>query len=83
MWPTRRAIFSTGTPASDSSETKLCRSSRGVQSVGLRPAAAVTLRNARRTFAASRATHGPDAAMPEGHPRSTADHRTLVTGRYV
>jgi hypothetical protein len=29
MWPTRRAIFSTGTPASDNSETKLCRSSRG------------------------------------------------------
>jgi len=29
LWPTSRAIFSIGTPASDISETKLCRSSRG------------------------------------------------------
>lgn len=42
-----------GTPASKSSETKLCRSSRGVQSAGFRPAASVTLRNERRTCDAS------------------------------
>src|SRR5262249_8480117 len=46
-------ICSIGTPASESSETKLCRSSRGVQSAGFRPAASVTLRKERRTCEAS------------------------------
>jgi len=27
--------------------------------------------------------YGPDAAMTQGHPRSTEDRRTLVTSRYV
>jgi hypothetical protein len=36
-------------------ETKLWRSSRGVQSPGSRPAALIVLRKARRTLAASRA----------------------------
>ena len=31
-WPTSRAISSTGTPEADRRLTKLCRSSRGVQS---------------------------------------------------
>jgi hypothetical protein len=39
LWPTRRAISSMGRPLSESSETKLCRSSRGVQSLGLIPSA--------------------------------------------
>jgi len=38
-WPTKRAMSSSGTPLSDSSDTKLCRISRGVQSSGTRPAA--------------------------------------------
>ena len=50
MCPTSSEIFSTGTPLSESSETKLCRSSRGVQSSGLRPADSTTSRNARRTL---------------------------------
>jgi hypothetical protein len=37
----------------DPLETKLCRSSRGVQSAGLSPAVFTTRRNARRTLAAS------------------------------
>jgi DNA-binding GntR family transcriptional regulator len=44
------------TPLLDSTDTKLCRSSRGVQSAGSRPALLVTSRNARRTFAASSAS---------------------------
>jgi len=36
-------ICSTGTPLSDRSETKLCRSSRGVQSLPVRPAVCVAL----------------------------------------
>ncbi len=36
LWPTRRAIRSIGTSASESSETKLCRCSRGVHSWGSR-----------------------------------------------
>ena len=39
-----------GTPASDISETKLGRSSRGVQSADSRPAALRTARNERRTY---------------------------------
>jgi hypothetical protein len=49
---TLRAISSIGAPASDSSETKLCRSSHRVQSAPLRPAAVRTARNERRTFPA-------------------------------
>jgi hypothetical protein len=41
------------TPLSESRDTKLCRSSRGVQSAGSRPALRVMRRKARRTLAAS------------------------------
>ena len=51
--PTRRAICSMGTPASESTDTKLWRSSRGVQSAASSPAAAATRRNPRRTLAES------------------------------
>lgn len=47
-------MSSIGTPVLDSSETKLCRSSRGVHFDSSRPAPATTRRNARRTLAASR-----------------------------
>jgi hypothetical protein len=40
-------------PLSDSSETKLCRSSRGVQSAAFTPAAfLISVRKSRRTLAA-------------------------------
>jgi len=57
VWPTRRAIFSMGTPASDISETKLCRSSRGVQSAEFRPAAARTPRLRPALFVSQRACY--------------------------
>jgi hypothetical protein len=41
-----------GHPLSERSDTKLCRSSRGVHVAGSRPAAAVTRRQERRTSAA-------------------------------
>ena len=47
-WPTRRAMFSMGTPESESSETKLCRSSRGVHSSAM-PAFLQIVRSDRRT----------------------------------
>jgi hypothetical protein len=46
-------MSSIGTPELERSETKLCRNSRGVHSEAFKPAAAATVRNARRTFAAS------------------------------
>lgn len=46
-------MSSIGTPERESSETKLCRNSRGVHSEASKPAAAATDRNARLTFAAS------------------------------
>jgi hypothetical protein len=52
--PTRCAMSSIGIPALDSSETKLCRSSRGVHSSASSPASSATWRKARRTLAASR-----------------------------
>ncbi len=52
-WPTRCAMSSIGIPALDSRETKLCRSSRGVQSSARSPASSATWRKARRTLAAS------------------------------
>src|SRR4051794_2957426 len=52
--PTRRAICSTGTPSSESRETKLWRSSRGVQSFAVSPAAVAMRRKPRRTLAESR-----------------------------
>ena len=45
-WPTRWAMSSIGMPQLDSSETKLCRSSLGVQDIGSIPAAATTRRKA-------------------------------------
>jgi hypothetical protein len=45
-----------GIPALDSSETKLCRSSRGLQFSARNPASSVTWRKARRTLAASAPT---------------------------
>jgi hypothetical protein len=53
VWSTSWAICSTGTPSSESSETKLCRSSRGNQSAASGPAAAARRRESRRTLAAS------------------------------
>jgi len=52
-WPTSRAMFSSGTPSSDSSETKLWRSSRGVHSFVASPALVTTWRNLRRTLCLS------------------------------
>jgi hypothetical protein len=53
-WPTRRAMFSMGTPESDSSDTKLWRISRGVHSAPLRPAFVTIRRKDRRTLFALR-----------------------------
>jgi hypothetical protein len=53
-WPTRCAMSLIGMPALDGSETKLCRSSRGVHSSARSPACSATWRKARRTLAASR-----------------------------
>lgn len=51
------------TLASDSSDTKLCRSSRGAHSLPISPAASTTLRKSRRTLRASALrTRGPQAA---------------------
>jgi hypothetical protein len=44
-----------GHPELDSKDTKLCRNSRGVDSLGFSPAALATRRNERRTLAASSA----------------------------
>jgi hypothetical protein len=58
--PTSREISSTSTPASDSRDTKECRSSRGVQSFGSRPGTrARARRKSRRTLAASSGSSGP------------------------
>jgi hypothetical protein len=46
-------MSSIGTPELESSETKLCRNSRGVHSEASSPAAVATVRKARRTLAAS------------------------------
>src|SRR5512132_924788 len=54
-WPTKCAISSMVTPELDSKDTKLCRNSRGVHSLGFSPAALATRRNERRTLAASSA----------------------------
>lgn len=43
-------MASRGTPESESSETKLCRSSRGIHAFGSSPAASTTLRKSRRTL---------------------------------
>jgi hypothetical protein len=74
LCPTRREICSIGTPASESSETKLCRSSRGVHSPGVSPAAATTLRNERRTRGISGCA---DPAM------GTPDRSRLLLARAV
>jgi len=55
LWPTKGAISSIVTPELDSKDTKLCRNSRGVHSLGSSPAALATRRNERRTLAASSA----------------------------
>jgi hypothetical protein len=52
--PTKCAMSSIGIPALDSSETKLCRSSRGVHASAWSPARSATWRKARRTLAASK-----------------------------
>jgi hypothetical protein len=46
LWPTRREMSSILTPLSESSDAKLFRSSRGVQSAASSPAFATTFRNA-------------------------------------
>jgi hypothetical protein len=53
-WPTSREMFSTGIFASDSTDTKLCRNSRGARSLPTSPAASTTFRKSRRTLRASR-----------------------------
>jgi hypothetical protein len=60
----------------ESSETKLCRSSRGAHSAGSRPAAAMTLRNERRTLAASSAVPAPEA-----NTRSLSCHLSPASSR--
>ena len=67
-WPTRCAMSSIGMPALDSSETKLCRSSRGVHSSARSPACSATWRKARRTFAASRGV--PSLVVKQDHCRA-------------
>jgi hypothetical protein len=49
LCPASNAIASTGTPCADSSDTKVCRSSRGPHSLPS-PAASVITRNCRRTL---------------------------------
>jgi len=61
LCPTSREICSIGTPASESSETKLCRSSRGVHVRESSPAASTTLRKERRTCEASAGVPACDA----------------------
>jgi len=53
LCPQRSAMSSILTPLSESSETKLCRSSRGVQARGSRPASLATRRKACRTLCRS------------------------------
>lgn len=55
LCPTNREISSRGTSLADRSETKLCRSSRGVQSLGGNPAFLMTRRKDRRTLWESKA----------------------------
>jgi len=52
-WPTRREMCSNGTPESESSETKLCRISRGGHGDASSPAAVTMPRNDRRTLCES------------------------------
>ena len=49
LCPASSAIASTGTPRADSSDTNVCRISRGTHSVP-RPASSVIARNIRRTL---------------------------------
>jgi hypothetical protein len=53
LCPTSREMCSAGTPASNSSETKLCLSSLGVHWPGSSPADSTTLRKLRRMCEAS------------------------------
>jgi hypothetical protein len=71
-------ICSMETPASERSETKLCRSSRGVQSCGSRPAAATTLRKDRRTCDASEGV-----PTREGNTRSWSCHLLPATSGII
>ena len=54
-WPTKCAISSMVIPELESKDTKLCRNSRGVNSLGSSPAALAIRRKERRTLAASSA----------------------------
>ena len=71
-------MSSIGTPELESSETKLCRNSRGVHSEASKPAAAATDRNARRTFAAS-------SSVPYrvANTRSLSTHRSPIRIRWA
>ena len=70
--PAPREAIDTAT-AAESRDTKLCRSSRGVQAAGSRPAAATMRRNARRTLCASssvplrvpKTSASPSGRLPE------------------
>jgi hypothetical protein len=54
-----RSAISSLMPLSDNSETKLCRSSRGIQSAGLRPAALMIGRKAAGEFGLYHTGTGP------------------------
>jgi hypothetical protein len=61
-------MLSIGTFASDSSDTKLCRSSRGAHSLPASPAASTTLRKSRRTLRASSGLPVRVTNTRQGHP---------------
>ena len=60
-------MLSSGTPSPDSSETKLCRSSRGAQSLAFSPAAATTVRKLRRALC------GETYILLHAYPESVKD----------
>lgn len=68
LWPTTRAMTFSGMPWSESSDTKLCRISRGVHS-GASPAFFTIAWKSRRTCEASRAL-----AVRVTKTRSASDH---------
>lgn len=85
-------MCSSGKPESDRSETKLCRSSRGVQASESRSASAATFRSARRTLCASsfvpprsrsavyRETDSRGSARPPGRDGVATSRANLLRG---
>jgi hypothetical protein len=80
LCPTSCEICSSGTPASESSETNECRSSRGVHSDGLRPGTrAKARRKSRRTLPASILVPTDVVnTRPVSRHRSPADNRSAA-----